>query len=129
MRSYNSRKKDTDITVEIEETLNQISDISIIIPNASDVRTYLIHYPDIIDFLPSVCEKTRERFGTDAQLSLEVYHDPEIEDEYLTLYVRKQRYDKNIMKEIKEIRSMYENMLIDKIGWLLLTTDFQAPRE
>ncbi len=124
-----SQEKTTNVTADIEEVLNHVRNSHIIIPKLLDVRNYLIHYPDMIDLLCFVCEVVSEHFVLDTELSLEVYHDPEIEDEYLTLYVRKQRYDKNIMKEIKEIRSMYENILIDKTGWLLLTTDFQSPRE
>ncbi len=123
-----SRQETTNILVEIEETLKYIQNRYIMIPDVSDVRDYLIRYPDIITILAIACEAALERFAANAMVSLEVYHDPEIEDEYLTLYVRQQQYDADIMKKIKAVRAAYENMLVDKIGWLLLTTDFQPPR-
>jgi hypothetical protein len=67
------------------------------------------------------------RFGSRAHLSLEVYQDPEIDDKYLTLYIRLQKYDSTVMKQIKEVRREYADMLKDASGWFLLTTDFKAP--
>ena len=59
------------------------------------------------------------------QLSLEVYHDPEIEDEYLTLYVRQADYDEHVLSTIEDIRAGYEGELAGRSGWLLVTTDFR----
>lgn len=123
-----SLQETTNVLVEIEETLKYMQNKSIMIPDVSDVRDYLIRYPDILTILAIGCEATLERFATNAQMSLEVYHDPEIEDEYLSLYVRKEEYNENIMKKIKMIRSMYEDRLVNKNGWLLVTTDFQPPK-
>jgi len=114
--------------VQIEETLKHIQQDGIIIPKPAEVRDYLLRYSDLADLVLSVCQLTRQRFDSQAQLSLEVYHDPEIEDEYLTLYIRQQKYDENVMKGIKEIRANYEGMLAEKTGWFLVTTDFRPPR-
>jgi hypothetical protein len=91
------------------------------------VRDYLDRYPDITHLLPSVCSVTRERFGIGTRLSLEVYHDPEIDDEYLTLYVRQKHYDKQIMKTIEDIWATYDEELAERSGWLHVTTDFRPP--
>jgi len=115
-------------TSKIEEVLSELSLIPILIPQPAEVRSYLLSYPDIANLLPPVCEMARERFGKFVQLSLEVYHDPEIEDEYLTLYVRQEHYDEQIMDEIEEICAAYETALIDTTGWFLVTTDFRPPR-
>ena len=74
------------------------------------------------------CEETRNRFSLSTQLSLELYRDPEIDDQYLTLYVRQKKYEKNIMDIIEEIQSIYIDKLVDKIGYFLFTTDFQFPK-
>ena len=116
-------------TKHIATAINFLRKIKVFIPEYNQVHDYLLRYPDMIDILPLVCKKATEKWEEKIQLSLEVYHDPEIEDEYLTLYVRQKDYDENIMDQIKEIRAIYEEMLIEKNGWFLMTTDFKPPRE
>jgi hypothetical protein len=70
----------------------------------------------------------REKLGTDVQLSLELYHDPEVEDEYPTLYVRQRNYQERILEMIESVREEYEGMLAKKTGWFHVTTDFRSPR-
>jgi hypothetical protein len=125
---YTIIQKTVDTTFEIEITLINILEKQIIISIPNEVRDYLFRYPDILEILPTVCELTRQRFDLQTQLSLEVYNDPEIEDEYLTLYVRQKKYDNEIMNKIKEIRKNYEKFLIERKGWFLVTTDFRSPR-
>ena len=119
-----------DVTSQIETSLSQLLSESkrIMIAQPAEVRDYLLRYPDVTDLLLPDCEAILYRFTQQAKLSLEVYHDHEIEDEYLTLFVRQQNCDENVMKEIKEIRAGYERMLIGKTGWLFVTTDFRPPK-
>jgi len=79
------------------------------------------------DLALSVCATVSARFGAHAQLSLEVYRDPEIEDEYLTLYLRQQDYDRNLLEAIEDICEEYEEELAERSGSLLVTTDFRPP--
>lgn len=121
-------QKTSDITSQIEIALKQILQQRVFIPQPAEVRNYLTRYPDMIDISTSVCKTISERFGIQARLFLEVYHDPEIEDEYLTLYVRQEHYDVNILDMIENISTKYDEELAGKSGWLLVTTDFQPPR-
>ena len=114
--------------VQIEETLKHIQQDWIIIPKPAEVRDYLLRYSDLTNILPFVCKIARERVGIYPELSLEVYCDPEIEDEYLTLYVRQQDYDEDILDTIEDIRAQYEAKLAGKSGWLLVTTDFRPSK-
>jgi hypothetical protein len=111
-----------------ENLLVQENKYIIIIPKLEEVRSYLTYYPDIIELVKFACNETRKRFELPTQLSLEVYHDPEIDDEYLTLYVRQEKYDDDIMDIITDIRSIYGNELCDKSGDFHITTDFNYPR-
>ena len=116
------------VTSQIQAVLNQLHQDWIRIPKPNYVREYLLRYPDLINILPYVSKMVRERVGLYTQLSLEVYHDPEIEDEYLTLYIRQEHYDENILNIIEDIRTQYEEKLIGRSGWFLLTTDFRPPK-
>jgi hypothetical protein len=116
------------VTSQIEEALNKLHQDWIEIPKPAEVRDYLIRYPDLASILPFVCKVARERFGVYPELSLEVYFDPEIEDEYLTLYVRQENYDEDILSAIEDISAQYESILMGKSGWFLVTTDFRSPK-
>jgi len=117
-----------DNSLSIETMLEYLSSIQVAVPNPEEVCDYLSRYPDIIELVMLACEETRSRFLLSTQLSLELYRDPEIDDQYLTLYVRQNKYEENIMDKIEEIRLPYSDELADKTGYLLLTTDFQFPK-
>jgi hypothetical protein len=117
-----------DNSLSIETMLEYLASIQVVVPNPEEVCDYLSRYPDIIELVMLACEETRSRFLLSTQLSLELYRDPEIDDQYLTLYVRQKKYEKNIMDIIEEIQSIYIDKLVDKIGYFLLTTDFQFPK-
>jgi len=116
------------VTSQIETVLSLLVSKGTLIPVLATVRDYLTNYPDMIDLLIPVCKIAKERFGMRAQLSLEVYRDPEIDDEYLTIYVRQDEYDENIVEIIESMSDEYEHMFADRFGWLLVTTDFGPPR-
>lgn len=98
------------------------------IPQIETVRAYLDQYPELSELLNSTSRESRQTFGPQAQLSLEIYHDIETNDEYLTLYVRQSRYDPDTMKRIKQIRRKYRGLAKSTNGRFLLTTDFRSPR-
>ncbi len=133
-RSRPKRKQDfsrseeiSDTTPKIDAVLSRLSSKDIAIPYPSDLRNYLLSHMDMLKLLLRASDLAFSRFGARAHLSLEVYQDPEIDDEYLTMYIRLQKYDSTVMKQIKEIRKEYADLLKDSSGWFLLTTDFKAP--
>lgn len=92
------------------------------------VQNYLLRFPDIIDVIPYVVREAR-RFLPEAKLVLTVFRDPESNDEYLVLYARFPRYDISTMKRIQAARRAYRQFVINKSGWIILTTDFQHPEQ
>ncbi len=121
--------QDTDSkTFRIEKALNELHHYQVEIPEPVKVRDYLSRYPDLANLLPFVCRVALERLGVETELSLEVYHDPEIEDVHLALYIRQKTYDENLLDIIKEIRKQYSSYLTRVSGWLHLTTDFCPPK-
>ncbi len=97
----------------------------LVVPNPSEVRSYLKEHPEIPGILPALAKATREEFQEPAELSLEVYHDPEIDDHFLTLLVRLPAYDSNTMKRIDSVWGKFEKKICKTSGWLTLTTDFR----
>lgn len=92
-----------------------------------EIADYLERHQDVAELLSEVCQSARAEFGEQAELSLELYRDPEIADQYLTLYVRQPAYDRQIMARIENVRSHYRDKLSARSAWLHVTTDFRPP--
>ena len=88
----------------------------------SEVALYLLNH-DMVDLTRRIYRSTCARFPY-AELELKVYHDPEIADEHLSLYVRLDIYPDNMMDIIEDISTEYEEEHAEARGWLLVTTDF-----
>ena len=101
--------------------------IRIRIPQPSEVQDYLLQHSGTADAVKTICQAVSDRFKESTQLSLEVYRDPEIQDEYLTLYVRQRNYNNQLLNIINEIETEHESLFTNKSGWLLVTTDFRPP--
>jgi hypothetical protein len=97
------------------------------IPNPSEVADYLYDHLDMGWVLLVACQAACDTFENEAQLCLEVYRDPEIDDKYLVLYVRQEHYEADILDKIDSASAKYEKELVGKSGWFLLTTDFRPP--
>src|SRR5437870_1581230 len=110
------------------QVLNPSLEAAIVIPDRKAVRAYLKRHADLAANLPAVCEAAREEFGSEVQLSLELYRDPEIHDQYLTLYIRLDAYDSATMARVDRVNEKFERRLERASGYLLLTTDFRPPR-
>lgn len=113
----------------IEPLLESLGARGIKIPQPEEVRDYLTRFPDVIGVTEKACDLTHSEFAGRAELSLELYRDPEIYDPHLILYIRQEKYDSDIMKAIERIHDGYEEDMFDLEGWLLVTTDFDRPRE
>lgn len=111
----------------VEPLLEKLRARGIKIPRPDEMRDYLTHYPDVIDLTAKVCEMTRMEFEGIAELSLELYIDPEIDDPHLVLYVQQDTFDQTTRDKIERIQDGYEMELADLSGWLHVTTDHRAP--
>ncbi len=108
---------------EVQEALEKVQAMGISVSDAEGVREYLLRFPDMVQATVQVCEIVRREIP-DAHLSLDVYRDPEIDDEHLILYARFPHYDATVLQKIRDARGKYRQHLVGKKGWLLLTTDF-----
>ena len=108
--------------------LKQFSIYAVQIPKRNEVLGYLTEHRQLGRLLPEVCSQVRRAFGPNVELSLELYRDPEVDDRYLTLYVRQQAYDTEIMDRIETVSRQFNGRLEKISGYLLLTTDFHRPR-
>lgn len=114
------------LVAEIDWLLNQLQELGVCLGRQDEIREYLLQFPDLIEMIPLAVNAALDHLP-EAQLCLEVYRDPEIEDQYLRLVVRTQNYDESVIERIEAAEKEYLALLVGKEGWLQLTTDFREP--
>jgi hypothetical protein len=110
------------------EILLRLAGHRIILPNPRDIAAYLAAHPQLARLLPNIGGEVRQAFGPEVELSLELYKDPEIDDRYLTLYVRKESYEPDILDRLQLVSGRFNHTLEEVSGYFLLATDFSRPR-
>jgi hypothetical protein len=121
------RQPNTAVSSQVETLLNWLLDQKVLILEPVHIRNYLTRHFDLTRILRSTCKLALDRFGMQSQIALKIYSDPEVTDEYLTLYIRQSQYSETILKSIADLRAEYEEDLTDSSGWFLVTTDFHPP--
>ena len=112
---------------ETDNVLGSVLRRGISIPRPDEVRAYLRQHPDMVPVVEAAGAAAVERVQEGTQLSLELYQDPEIEDEHLALYLRQSFYDVSVLQTLDEIRSACQSALSGRSGRLCVTTDFRPP--
>jgi hypothetical protein len=110
------------------DILNRLTRSNVLLAKRDEVEDYVAQYPALGSLLDGVCATVREAFGHRVELSLELYKDPEEQDQYLTLYVRQGKYESGILSRIEAVASQFTAQLETVSGHLLVTTDFRRPR-
>jgi hypothetical protein len=93
-----------------------------------EIDHLLAAHADLIPLLECFCAKLRDAFGPRAELSLEWYRDPEQTDQYLSLYVRQEKYEAGILNRIETVIAPFMPQLETASANLLVTTDFRPPQ-
>jgi len=116
------------LSYTVEQSLRTILDlVQIEIAHPAEVFDYILQNPGLDLVTMYACILTKDEFRHDATITLDLYQDPESDDRYLTIYVRQERYDEDIIARMDRICDKYEPALRGQSGWLLLTTDFKSP--
>ena len=78
--------------------------------------------------LMPIVARARQEFPLPAQLSLEVYQDPETGEQDLKLYVRQASYEHGLWRRLLTICEPFEEAFAAMSGgWLHVTTDYRSP--
>jgi hypothetical protein len=111
------------------EVLRELAPHDILLPNADATEAYVAQHPSLGSLLPEICKTIRASFGPPTELVMKVYEDPEIDDQYLTLYVRQDRYAPDLFDRIDATLTEFAAALESATGFFLVTTDFRRPGE
>lgn len=115
------------VAAPIDVLLSELRADRIRIPRLPEVRVYLEQFPDLIPAVCHVCDVTLSEFDGKAELSLEVYVDPEIDDPHLMLYVRQESFEPNLWLVFERVQEACADALpADTEGWLHVGPDFRA---
>lgn len=98
------------------------------IPEPAEVAAYLQQHPQLAGNLLEYLDLAAQAGAPGAGLSLELYRDPEIDEEHLVVYIRQQNYSDNLLERIdrvhEELAARSEGA---ESGWIFVTTDFRPP--
>lgn len=88
-----------------------------------DVVQYILKNEKINLVLIDALHAVTDAFsGSESTLTL--YRDPELNDEYLTIYVRMHQYPEHMFEKIDALLPRYQEKFTLTPGWLVITTDF-----
>lgn len=73
--------------------------------------------------LQQVAQLAGSKLRQHAALSLEVYHDPEIDDHFLVLWVRRNSEAPSLRTLIDDVSKRLEPELVDASGWFVVMPD------
>lgn len=118
---------ETSIISSIETTLWSVTRMGIVVRHPSRVREYLIENNDMLGMLLPMSEALMAHFEGDAQIFLELFQDPDADDEFLMFTVRIANYPEDILDQLNSLASLFEEPLSERDGWILITTDFSQP--
>ena len=110
------------------DILRRLARHRILTPNVEAVMAYLAVHRQLARLLPKIAAQVRKELGPQVELSLEIYEDPEMDDRYMTLYVRKEKYESDILDRLQAVSEGFNPRLEKVPGYLLLATDFSRPR-
>ncbi len=116
------------LSTRINYCLSAVQRDGIALQDSNAIRRYLQQLPDMIGLLPRVSSASPEYIDSRAALSLEVYHDPEIADEYLTFLVRlpKDADAFHVSDNIQTLLHSFAEELTYTSGWFIITLDMKS---
>jgi hypothetical protein len=93
--------------------------------NSRSIRRYISRFKDLAELIPVAISIVRKHFP-EARIVLDLYVDPEIKDSYPVLYIRLSEYDESFIERLNAAESELLPLLINKKGWIQLSTDFEG---
>jgi hypothetical protein len=123
---FPAHREDYESVVIYIETLMERLACKVRFENPHATREYLLRFPGLLDVIPKAVDAATKHFP-EAQIVVDVYQDPEIADNYLVLYMRLKHYDDSVIERLEMAEAEYLDQLVNKRGWIQLTTDFREP--
>jgi hypothetical protein len=111
---------------DISAALERVAKAGVAIIGIAEVSTYLANHADllgVVDYLPTMLAM-EHALPTAAMPSLEIYHDPEIDDEYLRLSLCSETFEGTLIEVLDRFQAWLAVELGNKSGWLQVLPAF-----
>jgi hypothetical protein len=113
---------------QVDDVLDALAPFHVALPCRAETRAYLERHPDGLSLVVPIAAGARQEFPDPAELSLEVYADPETGEQDLKLYVRLERYEPGIWQRLLNVCDPFEEEFARmSSGWPHVTTDYRPP--
>ena len=116
------------VVMNMKNTLELVKNSGVIIQRMKMVENYLLDHIRVIPVLKQSVQIISEKLKSADQLILDLYQDPEYDDEFLVIYARQRKYNDDFIEQIEQTRKEYQ-YLLPNTNDIFLTTDFQPPVE
>jgi hypothetical protein len=104
---------------------DELRKMGVSIPQPREISAYRAAHPDLAPLLPKIARALRKAFGPSLPISLELYKDPEIDDRYLSFFVRPVGSVSAFIDELDEISRRFDPALAKVSGHFLLMPDLR----
>jgi hypothetical protein len=116
------------LDARVDRLFEEMAGLHVNIPRKEEVRRYLAGHTEGLPVLVPIVARARQEFPVPAQLSLELYQDPETGEQDLKLYVRQASYEQGFWSRLLKICEPFEeDFAAMSAGWLHVTTDYRSP--
>ncbi len=111
------------------DLFQKMIDSGVHVPHATEAISYVEEFPGVMEVLDKMVKTTRRHFPTDAQITVEVFNDPDCSDRTLSIIVRKKEYAPEFFGILERIATKYGPSLTTLPGdsWITVATDFASP--
>ena len=111
-----------------DASVASLGKLGVQVTKPSEVRDFLAGHPDLMEPLLVIGTEAISSTHSGDEWSLEVYRDPEVNSEYLTLCLRRANYTDDTLDIVGAIGDVTEAHLAGLPGWILVSTDFTRPK-
>jgi len=122
-----ARTVSAELEKQLETLIHTLQSTTVRLEHPEEIYAYLRQHPDLTPVVAHAVKQARDAFP-DATLLLQLYHDPEIEeDTLLVLLIRSETYPPDFWQKLTQLRSQEIEPLCGHCDHFHLTTDFGQP--
>jgi hypothetical protein len=122
-----ARKVSAELEKQLEALRHTLQSAKVRLEHPEEIYASLCQHPDLTPVVAHAVKQARDAFP-DATLLLQLYHDPEIEeDTLLVLLIRSETYPPDFWQRLTQLRSQEIEPLCGHCDRFHLTTDFGQP--
>jgi hypothetical protein len=109
---------------EVKSLIEKLKSLGVAVPVEKEVGRYLSKHKDMVNVIRDITTSAQKKFKG-STLALKLFKEPEINDEYLALYVSPKEYGEQTQNLLDEILDNFSEQISNKSGWISILTSFE----